>query len=106
MPLISGGNTLVTPNRHWKKNFSEALVELAKFVLFAVAGLWQCESSYGLFPLREFFRFYFSVGYRSDYFCRWFSIGGDYVANCASLPSNSGSIPFLQSLVSTACSRL
>ena len=37
MPLISGGNTLVTPNRHWKKNFSEALVELAKFVLFAVA---------------------------------------------------------------------
>ena len=34
MQLISGGNTLVTPDRHWKKNFSEALVELAKFVLF------------------------------------------------------------------------
>jgi fermentation-respiration switch protein FrsA (DUF1100 family) len=34
MQLISGGNTLVTPNRHCEKNFSEALVELAKFVLF------------------------------------------------------------------------
>jgi hypothetical protein len=33
MQLISGGNTLVTPNRHWEKNFPEALVELAKFVL-------------------------------------------------------------------------
>jgi hypothetical protein len=37
MQLISGGNTLVTPNRHWKTNFSEALVELAKFVLFGMA---------------------------------------------------------------------
>jgi len=35
--LISGGNTLLTPNRHWKKNFFEALVELAKFVLFGMA---------------------------------------------------------------------
>jgi hypothetical protein len=35
--LISGGNALVTPNRHWKKNFFEALVELAKFVLFGMA---------------------------------------------------------------------
>ena len=34
MQLISGGNALVTPNRHWEKNFPEALVELAKFVLF------------------------------------------------------------------------
>jgi len=38
--------------------------------LFCLAslGLWQCESSYGLFPLRELFRFYFSVECRSDYF--------------------------------------
>jgi len=33
-----------------------------------------------------------------------FSIGGDYEANCASLPGNSGSIAFLPSLVSTAAS--
>jgi hypothetical protein len=35
--IMSGGNILVTPNRHWKKNFSEALLELAKFVLFGMA---------------------------------------------------------------------
>jgi len=34
MQLISGGNTLVIPNRYWKINISEALVELKKFVLF------------------------------------------------------------------------
>jgi hypothetical protein len=37
MQLISGGNTLVTPNRHWEKKFSGVLVELAKFVLFGIA---------------------------------------------------------------------
>jgi hypothetical protein len=34
MQLISGGNALMTPNRHLRKIFPEALVELAKFVLF------------------------------------------------------------------------
>jgi len=70
--------------------------------LFCLAwlGLWQYEFSYGLFPFREFSPFYFSLGYRSDYFRWWFSIAGDYVANCATLPGKSGSIPFLQSLVS------
>jgi len=34
MQLILGGNTPITPNRHWKKNFSEASVELVKFILF------------------------------------------------------------------------
>jgi hypothetical protein len=29
----------------------------------------------------EFFRFYFSLGCRSDYFRWWLSIGGDYLAN-------------------------
>jgi len=37
LQLISAGNALVTPNRHWKKNFSELLVELAKFLLFGMA---------------------------------------------------------------------
>ena len=27
----------MTPNRHWKKNFFETLVELAKFALFGIA---------------------------------------------------------------------
>ena len=35
--LISVGNSLLTPNRHWKKNVFETLVELAKFVLFGMA---------------------------------------------------------------------
>jgi hypothetical protein len=35
--LTSAGNTLVKPNWHWKKNFSEPLVELAKFLLFGMA---------------------------------------------------------------------
>ena len=35
--LISDANSLVTHNRHWKKNFFETLIELAKFVLFGMA---------------------------------------------------------------------
>jgi hypothetical protein len=35
--LLSGGNTLVTPDRDWRKNLSDALVELAKFVSFGMA---------------------------------------------------------------------
>jgi hypothetical protein len=47
--LISGENTLVTPDRHWKKNFSEALVELAKFVLFGMA--WALAMRVFLWPV-------------------------------------------------------
>jgi hypothetical protein len=36
MQLISGGNTRVTPDRHWER-FAKALVELAKIVLFGMA---------------------------------------------------------------------
>ena len=37
MPLISDGKSPVTPNQQWKKRFFEPLVEVAKFVLFAIA---------------------------------------------------------------------
>jgi hypothetical protein len=49
MQLISGGSTLATSNRHWKKNFAGALVELAKFVLFGIA--WTLAMRVLLWPL-------------------------------------------------------
>ena len=41
--------TLMRPNRHWKKNFSEALVELAKFGLVGMA--WALAMRILLWPI-------------------------------------------------------
>ena len=60
--LISGGNTLVEPKRHWNKKLFEAVVELAKFVLFGIA--WAVAMRVLLWPvsLARIFPFLFLFG--------------------------------------------
>ena len=60
--LISGGNTVVKPKRHWNKKLFEAVVELAKFVLFGIA--WAVAMRVLLWPLSlaRIFPFLFLFG--------------------------------------------
>ncbi len=68
---VSAAPMVVKEHRH-NTIFTRRCLGWRSLFCLAWLGLWQCERSYGLCRLREFFRCYACVGYRSDYFPSWF----------------------------------